>query len=385
LSIPRVDLIDNLFRYQNPEVVVSYEENRVTGARVEGRIMRRSIVLLAAVFAVVALSAGLAAAAPLTVKLAYNGPPDAESNAVHAFAVNFAKFVEEGTDGAITMDFFPDSQLGTEEERMELLMKSGLNQPIINIASFAGMAPVFPEIYASAVPFMFDSYEAAHIFFDKSRYWNRAQETFREKTGAVLLEAVEEGGFLAFTNSKRPIHSPEDFKGLRFRAMDEGQIAIYEAFGASGTPIPWTELYMALKTGVVDGQMNPAMYIIIGSLYEVQDYMTLANIQYSDQFLVINGDLFDSLTPEQQEVVVDAAKRANVISRREVEAADAEQIEFLKEQGMEVYAPTEEEMNQFRDQGQSAFIEWVKSKVGDEWLDLALECAANANEKAAAE
>jgi TRAP-type C4-dicarboxylate transport system substrate-binding protein len=113
--------------------------------------------------------------------------------------------------------------------------------------------------------------------------------------------------------------------------------------------------------------------------------MTLANIQYSDQFLVVNGDLFDSLTQKQQEVVVDAAKRANVISRREVEAADTEQIEFLKEQGMEVYAPTEEEMNQFRDQGQSAYIEWVKSKVGDEWLDLALECAANANKKAAAE
>ena len=347
--------------------------------------MKRFILRFAVIAAVLALSATLATAAPLTVKLAYNGPPDVESNAVHAFAVNFAKFVEEGTDGQIKMEFFPDSQLGTEEERMELLMKSGFNQPVINIASFAGVAPVFPEIYASAVPFMFDSYEAAHIFFDMSRYWQRAQETFREKTGALLLEAVEEGGFLAFTNSKRPIHGPDDFKGLRFRAMDEGQIAIYQAFGASGTPIPWTELYMALKTGVVDGQMNPAMYIIIGSLYEVQDYMTLANIQYSDQFLVVNGDLFDSLTPEQQTIVVDAAKRANVISRREVEAADAEQIEFLKEKGMEVYAPTEEEMNQFREKGQSAYIEWVKSKVGDEWLNLALECAANANEKVAAQ
>ncbi|KUK56688.1 MAG: Extracellular solute-binding protein, family 7, partial [Synergistales bacterium 53_16] len=144
-------------------------------------------------------------------------------------------------------------------------------------------------------------------------------------------------------------------------------------------------LYMALKTGVVDGQMNPAMYIIIGSLYEVQKYMTLANIQYSDQFLVVNGDLFDSLTHGQQEVIVDAAKRANIISRREVEAADAEQIEFLKEQGMEVYAPAEDEMNQFREKGQSAYIEWVKSKAGDEWLNQALECAANANEKAASQ
>lgn len=335
--------------------------------------------------AVFCLAVPFGAEAVLDVKMSYNGPADAENNAVHLFAENFARFVAEGTGGEVAVKLFPDSQLGNEEERMELLSKQGMNQPMINVASFAGVAPVFPEIYASAIPFMFNSYKAAHFFFDESRYWNRAKEEFHKRTGAYLLEAVEEGGFLAFTNNKKELRSPEDFKGLKFRGMDEGQVILYKSFGASGTPIPWTELYMALKTGVVDGQMNPAMYIIIGSLYEVQDYMTLANIQYSDQFLVVNGNLFDSLTPEQQKVVVDAAKRANVISRREVEAADAKQIEFLKEQGMEVYAPTEEEMNQFRDKGQSAYIEWVKSKVGDEWLDLALECAANANKEAAAQ
>ena len=342
--------------------------------------MRRFLVVFLLVGAL--LLNGAVGAMAVTVKMSYNGPPDPKNNAVHAFAVNFKKFVEEGTQSRLQIELFPDSQLGTEEERMELLMKSGLNQPIINIASFAGVAPVFPEIYASSVPFMFNSYEAAHYFFDNSRYWKKAQEEFRNRTGAVLLEAVEEGGFLAFTNSKKPIHRPADFKGLKFRAMDEGQIAIYKAFGASGTPIPWTELYMALKTGVVDGQMNPAMYIIIGSLFEVQKYMTLANIQYSDQFLVMNGDLFDSLSKADQEVVLRAAKEANRISRKEVEEADSKQIEFLKEKGMEVYAPTPEEMKEFRSIGQPGYIEWLKSKVPADWMKLALECAENANKVA---
>jgi len=319
--------------------------------------------------------------APVEVKMSYNGPADVDNNAVHLYAVNFKKLVEEGTGGEVTIRLFPDSQLGNEEERMELLTKQGMNQPVINVASFAGVAPVFPEIYASAVPFMFDSYEAAHLFFDESRYWNRAREEFHQRTGAYLLEAVEEGGFLAFTNNKKEIRTADDFKGLRFRGMDEGQVILFESFGASGTPIPWTELYMALKSGVVDGQMNPAMYIKMGSLYEVQKYLTLANIQYSDQFLVINGDLLDSLPAEQRSVIIEAAKKANALNRQAMQDADQKDIDFLVEKGMIAYAPNHDEMETLRKAGQPAYVEWLKAKVGQDWLDLALECARNANEK----
>lgn len=316
------------------------------------------------------------------VKMSYNGPADAENNAVHLFAENFKKLVEEGTKGEVTVRLFPDSQLGNEEERMELLSKQGMNQPIINVASFAGVAPVFPEIYASAIPFMFNSYEAAHFFFDNSRFWNKSKEEFRKRTGAYLLEAVEEGGFLAFTNNKNEIKSPEDFKGLKFRGMDEGQIILYKSFGASGTPVPWTELYMALKTGVVDGQMNPAMYIKMGSLQEVQKYLTLANIQYSDQFLVVNGDFLDSLTPEQKTAVIEAGKKANALNREAMADQDKKDINYLVEKGMIAYSPTPAEMDAFREAGQPAYVEWLKSKAGEDWLNLALECARNANEKA---
>ncbi|MEA3284987.1 MAG: hypothetical protein U9Q00_08485 [Synergistota bacterium] len=108
--------------------------------------------------------------------------------------------------------------------------------------------------------------------------------------------------------------------------------------------------------------------------------MTLANIQYSDQFLVMNGDLFDSLSEEDRRVVVEAGKEANRISRMEVEAADSKQVQYLKEKGMEVYSPDENEMDQFREKGQPEYIKWLKTKASQEWLDLAVQCATRANE-----
>ena len=317
------------------------------------------------------------------IKISHMGPANIETNIQHYFVNEFITRVEAKTQGGIKFEIYPDEQLGTEEQRLELIMRSGLNQPIIDIASFAALGTVLPELYASAVPFMFNSFEAAHIFFDTSEYMRELKELFTQRTGCVMLEVVEEGGFLAFTNSKRELHSPKDFKGLKFRGMDEGQIAIFNAFGASGTPIPWSELYMALKTGVVDGQMNPAFYILLGSLPEVQKYMTLANIQYSDQFLIINEDLFNSLSDAEREIIKDAAREANKLTRVRIEAQDAEQVEECRAKGMSVYAPSVAELDEFRTIGQPSYVEWLKQRLDDsKWLDMALRDAAAANNAA---
>lgn len=316
---------------------------------------------------------------PTKASMAYNGPADLEKNAVHLFASMFKKYVETRTDGRIEIVLYPESQLGNEDERMELV-KKGLLQ--VNVASYAGMAPVVPELFAASIPFMFDSYEAARTFFDEGEYWKEIQALFQKRTGSLLLEAVEEGEFLAFTNSKREIRSPKDLAGLRFRAMDNSQVALYESFGASGIPIPWTEVYVALQTGVADGQMNPPMYIIAGNLYEVQDYMTLANIQYSDQFLVANGEWFDSLSKEDQDLVRDAAHEANIITRAYVEARGNERLKLIADHGVRIYQPTAAEMNEFRRIGQTSYIEWLKKQVDPVWVDMALKDAAWANEEA---
>ncbi|NUJ61391.1 TRAP transporter substrate-binding protein DctP, partial [Onishia taeanensis] len=143
----------------------------------------------------------------------------------------------------------------------------------------------------------------------------------------------------------------------RFRAMDPSQVALYEAFGASGTPIPWTEVYMALRTGAADGQMNPPMYILLGSLQEVQKYLTLANIQYSDQFLVANGQLLESLSDEERTALLDSVKEANAQARQDNQSQVESRIALLEEQGMEVIRPSEADLEAFRSKGQPAYLE----------------------------
>lgn len=341
----------------------------------------RKILLLTAIFAVVFVST--ASFAETVIKISHQGMADPEVNIQSYFVNEFITRAQAKTNNSIKFEIYPDEQLGNEEQRMELMMKSGLNQPVADITSFNALGTVLPELYTSAIPFMFNTYEAAHIFFDTSEYMTKLKALFRERTGCVMLEVVEEGGFLAFTNSKREIRSPKDFEGLKFRGMDEGQIAIFRAFGATGTPIPWSELYMALKTGVVDGQMNPAFYVLLGSLPEVQKYMTLANIQYSDQFLIINGDLYDSLSDSERTAIIEAGREANALTRTRIEAQDSEQVEECRHKGMQVYAPNSEEMNQFRDIGQPEYIKWLKTRLEDsQWLEMALRDAEKANAEA---
>lgn len=312
------------------------------------------------------------AQAATTVNLSYNGAPDPDKNAVHAFAANLQTLVKEKTDGEVKLKLYPNSMLGEEQERMEQTM----NSPSLNVASFAGMSPVVPEIFVSAIPFLFDDFDDARTFFDEGEYWQQVEKDLRERTGLELLAVVEEGGFLAFTNNKRPIASPDDFEGLRFRAMDPSQVALYEAFGASGTPIPWTDTYMGLKTGVADGQMNPPMYIILGSLNEVQDYLTLANIQYSDQFLVGNAAMIDGWDEALRNNFLEAVEEANDKARDYNESKVEERIAYLADNGMEVIRPDDEQLAAFRELGQPAYLDWLKEQdIAPSYIDMALQDA----------
>ncbi|SMX27224.1 2,3-diketo-L-gulonate-binding periplasmic protein YiaO precursor [Pelagimonas phthalicica] len=294
------------------------------------------------------------------IKLGYNGAPDAKKNAVHYFAETLEKIVEEKTD--IEIELFPNSQLGSEQERMENTLAS----PMLNVASFAGLSPVVPESFVSNTPFMFGSPEEARSFFDEGKYWGMVEAAFAERTGgSEILAVVEEGGFLAFTSTDKAIHTPADFDGMKFRAMDPSQVALYEAMGASGTPIPWTEVYSALQTGVVEGQMNPPLYIILGSLNEVQKYMTRANVQYSMQFLVGNGEWLASLSDEDRAVLEAAVVEANNKTRAKVQATVEERVTWLAENGMEVITPTADQLAEFQKIGQPSFINWLGTQSID--------------------
>ena len=129
---------------------------------------------------------------------------------------------------------------------------------------------------------------------------------------------------------------------------------------------------MALKTGVADGQMNPPMYIIMGSLFEVQKYLTLANIQYSDQFLVGNAAMLASWDEKTRKAFDEAVKEANDNARKLNEAKVEERIAFLADKGMEVIRPSAEDLAAFREKAAPAYEKFLQEqKIGQEYLDAA--------------
>ena len=160
-----------------------------------------------------------------------------------------------------------------------------------------------------------------------------------EAQGLVLL-ANWEYGFRNVTNSKRPINTPEDMRGLKLRTPPELQIiAALEALGATTTQIAFPELPAALNQGVVDGQENPIGVIYHFKLFEMQPHMALTRHVYNSMVHVINKGAYDRLTPEQQTILREESRAAGETMRKGVQEQEAEEIAAMEAAGLKVTRP----------------------------------------------
>jgi tripartite ATP-independent transporter DctP family solute receptor len=193
-----------------------------------------------------------------------------------------------------------------------------------------------------------------------------------KKTGMRILTYAQVG-FRNFTNSARVIKTPADLKGLKFRVMENPvYMNLVRSMGAAPTPIPWPETYTALQQKVVDGQENPISAIKFAKLYEVQKYMTMDGHTFGVSFMLINDKFFQGLPKEYQTILKNAAM-TSAISENGVDNLDnSVGLQFLKEKGMEVYAPTPAEKAQFRASAQPAVIDYLEKQIGRPWIDKVL-------------
>ena len=151
------------------------------------------------------------------------------------------------------------------------------------------------------------------------------------------------------TNTHRPIHTPDDMRGLKFRIPGFGMYTdLYRQIGANPTTMPFGEVFTALQQGAIDGQENPIDVIHSSNLQEVQPYLTLWNYSYDPLILGINKDLFDSLSDEDQELVTRLAGETNEFQIEKNRDREAELIAELKDSGMEVNELSDEEKDAFR-------------------------------------
>jgi tripartite ATP-independent transporter DctP family solute receptor len=307
---------------------------------------------------------GVAPAQTKVIKYAHFQPAKLDQPK-QAAALAFKNYVEAASKGSLKVEVYPASQLGNDSATMEGLKMGTIEMAVVHDGPISA---VYKPFMVYAIPYLFDDQTMAWTVVD-GPFGKEMAEDMTKKTG-IRLFALADNGIRHFTNSKRPIKSPDDMKGLKMRVMT-GPIwtKLVEPLGASPSPVPWTELPAALQQGVVDGQENGVTNILAASLYQSQKYITLDGHVYSWHAYMMNDRFYTSLTPEQQKTVLKGVDIAKVIHRGMTAAQDLNAPAILGTLGMEVTALSPEQVASFRTKSQPPVKAWVEEQIGKEWVD----------------
>ena len=323
-----------------------------------------------------------ASAQDKTIRLAHDNKPDPYDNPAHACAAVFANLISSETNGEITVEMYPNNQIGSATEQVQMV-RDGVIEA--TIASTGSLAPYYPRIDVLNLPFAFADIAATYEVFDGA--FGQALKADMEGVlgDVVVLGFPDTGGFFAVTNSQKEIADLDDFAGIRLRTMTlPSHQVIMNALGAEAYPLAWGEVYSALQTGVIDGQMNPVPIISFSNFSEVQRYMTLTNHLFSPYTLLLSRPFWEGLTEQQQEIVRRATQSCVVASRglaRIIEASERG-ISGLQKT-MQITALTPEQREEMREVTQPAFKNYIQDELGQEavnLLDLFKQEVKNAND-----
>ena len=343
---------------------------------------QRTVMVIAVMIGMLLLVGQPAAAADadkvIKMTLAHADISDPHQN-MQAAALAFKNYVETESGGKIQVTISPGAALGSTASLQEMTMSGEIEASASHTEGT--IAIVYPNIQVISIPYLFDSLDQALEVF-RGDFGKKLFEDMREKTGLRIIGIWDNGGFRSFTNSKRLVKTPDDMKGLKIRTMDiPAHMEIVRSLGAHPTPISWNELYTALQTGVVDGQENAIPAIIAGSLYEVQKYMVMDGHVYTQLHIMVNDDWFNGLPAEYQKIILQGGEKAGNTGQLYTRVYRDIGKNSLT-QYMDIYYPTMEEKQMFRDKAQAPVLKFIRNVVDDEkWVDEVLEAAKAANKK----
>ena len=252
----------------------------------------------------------------------------------HLGALQFARRVEERTNGQVKIEVFPNRVIGSDNELLEKVRLGSIDMDVASLNYFIKYEKTFA---IAAMPYVFDSDEhARRVLNGPAMRWFAA---LAEKQGFVVL-SIWEGGFRNLTNSKRPIDKPEDVRGLTLRVLPALALEVtMEALGAQVSKISFSELYPALAKGVVDGQENPISAIYSNKLYEVQKHLALTRHVYATTLHVVSAKTWVSLTPAQQGILREESQAVGDAMRKTNHKQEEALIARMVDAGMMVTRP----------------------------------------------
>ena len=283
----------------------------------------------------------------------------------------FGELMEKATGGKVKVNIYAADQLtnGNQSEGIQALMNGDPVQ--ISMHSNLIYSAFDPRFNVVSLPFLFDSVEDADAKLDGEA---------GEKLKAILDEyglhcmGIAENGFRQLTNSKQEVKTVDDMKNLKIRVAGSNLLMeCYKRWGADATNMNWSETYTALQQKTVEGQENPLPAIDAASVQEVQPYCSMWNAIYDCLFFCINGDIYNSMTPEQQEVIDECGRLATQYEREINRAGDDEIMNrWQNENGVTITNYEDMDIDSFK-QAVDGVDEWYQKELEGQGYDDAKE------------
>jgi len=286
------------------------------------------------------------------LNLAHNLP---QSHPVHKGILAFQKALDEKSSGKLVIKIFPDGQLGSEREALELLQ---IGSVAITKVSAAIVSNFVPDYNVLSIPY---------IFRDKEHYFNVLEgnigKSLLEKGSKYWLRGLcfYDAGSRSFYTKEKAIRTPEDLKGLKIRVMNnQTSINMVNTLGGSATPMAYGELYTAIQQGVVDGAENNPPSFVSSNHFEVSKYYTLDEHSSIPDVLLIGTKSWEKLSEQEKKWLQEAADESAQAQKKFWAASVKASMQKLKEAGVEVIHP---EKSLFADKSKSVLEEITKDAV----------------------
>lgn len=294
--------------------------------------MRRSVCILVAILMGVGVFlGGLEFARAEVLKLGNSYPPDHPSNVA---AKKMAETVAAKTQGKLTMELYPSGQLGSDKDNVEGTIMG--TQDLVLIGS-GGISQFSPRLGIGECPYIWRDIDHMNKVMDGPMGEEMRDELLKGR-GLRILTTFYYGR--RHLTANKAITKPEEMKGFKLRTPQVPVILeMAKSWGANPTPLAIGELYLALKTGVVDGQENPIPTIDAFKFYEAQKFIMLTGHIITPLPMIINERAWRKLSPEYQKVMMDAAIEARELNNKLTLNQEDTFLANFKKAGMTVIQP----------------------------------------------
>ncbi len=269
-----------------------------------------------------------AAAQEVDLRFAHTQPT---SDTHHLAAEWFAEQVAERSGGRIAVTVHPAGELGNDPTLLE-----GVRLGTIDIAQTGN--PFYtrfePKLNVLDLPYLFEGYDHVYRVIDGPIGEELLAELDKHRMQGLAFWEI---GFRKITNNTRAIRTPADLQGLTIRTTpNPAHVQAFEIWGATPTPMAFTEVYLALETGTVDGQENPLNIIRSNRFQEVQRHLSFTDHAYTVSIVSMNKAAFDRLEPELQEVLLTTARDAAAYQRDLNRSQEEGDVQAIRDAGVEI-------------------------------------------------